>query len=72
MRTKPPFSERLERGVILSDGAMGTYLHERGVPMDRCFPELCLTDAAAIEAVHRRLLRRGLTAIAGRSRFQGR
>lgn len=53
MRTKPPFSERLERGVILSDGAMGTYLHERGVPMDRCFPELCLTDAAAIEAVHR-------------------
>ncbi len=53
MRRTPPFSERLERGIILSDGAIGTYLHERGVPMDRCFAELCLTDGAAIEAVHR-------------------
>jgi len=53
MRRTPPFSERLERGIILSDGAMGTYLHERGVPMDRCFAELCLTDGPAIEAVHR-------------------
>lgn len=53
MRRKPPFSERLERGIILSDGAIGTYLHERGVPMDRCFAELCLTDGPAIEAVHR-------------------
>jgi len=53
MRRTPPFSERLECGVILTDGAMGTYLHERGVPMDRCFAELCLTDGPAIEAVHR-------------------
>jgi len=53
MPRKPPFSERLQRGIILSDGAMGTYLHERGVPMDRSFVELCLTDPSAIEAVHR-------------------
>jgi len=53
MRRTPPFSERLESGVILSDGAIGTYLHEQGVPMDRCFAELCLTDGPAIEAVHR-------------------
>ncbi len=53
MRRTPSFSERLDHGCILGDGAMGTYLHERGVPMDRCFAELCLTDAAAIEAVHR-------------------
>lgn len=53
MRRKPPFSERLERGIILSDGAIGTYLHQQGVPMDCCFAELCLTDGPAIEAVHR-------------------
>jgi homocysteine S-methyltransferase len=53
MRRTPPFSQRLDHGVILTDGAMGTYLHTQGVPMDRCFAELCLTAARTVEAVHR-------------------
>ncbi len=44
MRKKPGFRSRLAQGVILGDGAMGTYLHLKGVPIDRCFPEYCLSD----------------------------
>lgn len=53
MRRSPDFRERLAGGVILADGAMGTYLHRRGVPMDRCFPEQSLVAPERVEAVHR-------------------
>src|SRR5438876_57571 len=46
-----PFLTRLERGPVLADGAMGTYLYERGIPFDRSFDLLNLAEAAiAIEA----------------------
>ncbi|MSP13752.1 MAG: bifunctional homocysteine S-methyltransferase/methylenetetrahydrofolate reductase [Chloroflexi bacterium] len=35
-----PFLERLNRGPILCDGAMGTMLYARGIPFTRCFDEL--------------------------------
>jgi len=31
-----PFLERLARGPLLVDGAMGTMLHGQGIPLDRC------------------------------------
>lgn len=35
---KKPFRERLEQGVIVADGAMGTMLHtQQHLPMDTCF-----------------------------------
>lgn len=40
-----PFSERLARGPILADGALGTMLYARGVPLDACFDELNLNPA---------------------------
>jgi len=36
-----------ERPIVV-DGAMGTLLHERGVPIDACFDELNLTDPGII------------------------
>ena len=30
------FGERIRQGPMLLDGAMGTLLHERGIPMDEC------------------------------------
>ena len=44
--------DRLEAGVILADGAMGTMLHSRGVSFDKCFDELNLTNPAAVAQLH--------------------
>jgi methionine synthase I (cobalamin-dependent)/5,10-methylenetetrahydrofolate reductase len=35
-RTSPAFLEAISKRVLLSDGATGTLLEERGVPMDAC------------------------------------
>ena len=51
------FLTRLERGPVLADGAMGTYLYERGIPFDRSFDLLNLTDAPLVQAVHRDYIR---------------
>ena len=46
------FLERLERGVIVADGAMGTELYRRGVPFEHCFDELCVSRPDLVGAVH--------------------
>ncbi len=47
-----PFVARLERGVLLADGAMGTLLYARGVPFDQCFDELNLSRPELIRQIH--------------------
>ncbi len=54
-----PFRERLEQGVILGDGAMGTLLHAKGVPIDACFDELNLSNPALVSEIHRAYLAAG-------------
>ena len=44
-------SELNER-VVCGDGAMGTLLVDRGVPVDRCLEELCLSDPERVTAIH--------------------
>ncbi|MGH7680885.1 MAG: bifunctional homocysteine S-methyltransferase/methylenetetrahydrofolate reductase [Candidatus Eiseniibacteriota bacterium] len=56
---KHPFLDRLARGVVLADGAMGTYLYEKGIPFDRSFDLLNLTEASLVQAVHREYIRAG-------------
>jgi homocysteine S-methyltransferase len=46
------FSRRLAEGPLLCDGAMGTLLYARGVPLDRCFDVLNLKDARLVQSVH--------------------
>ena len=47
------FVDLLKRGApVLADGAMGTMLHARGVPIDACFDELNLTQPDHIVGVH--------------------
>lgn len=48
-----PFRERLSRGVILADGAMGTELYQRGIPLESCFEAANLSQPDLVEAVHR-------------------
>jgi len=54
-----PFLKRLTTSVVLADGAMGTYLYERGIPFDRSFDLLNLTDRALIQSIHREYIRAG-------------
>src|SRR5207244_12184272 len=61
-RNKPrlhPFLERLRRGPLLGDGAMGTQLHARGVSFERSFDELNLTEPKIVEEIHRAYISAG-------------
>jgi methionine synthase I (cobalamin-dependent)/5,10-methylenetetrahydrofolate reductase len=58
--TKLPFLQRLKQGEpLLGDGAMGTLLHSRGVPMDGSFDELNLTQPEIVTGVHRDYIEAG-------------
>ncbi|HVX29070.1 MAG TPA: bifunctional homocysteine S-methyltransferase/methylenetetrahydrofolate reductase [Nitrolancea sp.] len=54
-----PFVERLSRGSILCDGAMGTLLYERGVPFDSCFDEVNLSQPTLVVDIHREYIAAG-------------
>ena len=55
----PLLLERLARGPLLADGAMGTMLHARGVGFDKCFDELNLANPAAVAEIHREYIEAG-------------
>jgi methionine synthase I (cobalamin-dependent)/5,10-methylenetetrahydrofolate reductase len=44
---------------VLSDGAMGTMLNQKGVPFDVCFDQLNLTQPALVAEVHREYIEAG-------------
>jgi methionine synthase I (cobalamin-dependent)/5,10-methylenetetrahydrofolate reductase len=56
---KSPFLDRLARGPLLGDGAMGTLLYARGVSFEQNFDELNLTQPALVGQVHRDYLAAG-------------
>ena len=45
--------DKLRASPLLADGAMGTMLHAHGVPFDRCFDELNLSQPATVAEIHR-------------------
>jgi len=55
------FRPRLNQATkpIVTDGAMGTLLHERGVEIDACFDELNLTEPAVVAEIHRDYIQAG-------------
>ena len=59
---------------LLADGAMGTFLHTRGIPFDHCFDELNLINPAAVTGIHTEYLEAGaqilLTNTFGANRFK--
>jgi homocysteine S-methyltransferase len=54
-----PFLLALEKGVLLCDGAMGTLLHERGVPVSACLEAVNLEKPELIAALHREYIDAG-------------
>src|SRR5215813_1953943 len=57
------FSERLAEGALLCDGAMGTVLYARGVPLDACFDVLNVNNARMVQGVHADYVAAGADAI---------
>ncbi len=54
---------RQSRLPIVTDGAMGTLLHERGVEIDACFDELNLLQPATVGEIHRDYIAAGAEVI---------
>ena len=57
------FLERLGRGTVVFDGAMGTMLYGRGVFVNRCFDELNLSNPNLVRQVHAEYLEAGAEVI---------
>ena len=49
---KKPYLERLQEGLILFDGAMGTMLYQGGVFLNRSFEEINLTNPKMVREIH--------------------
>src|SRR5690348_1062851 len=54
-----PLLERLEKGPVLCDGAMGTMLYSRGIPYQICYEELNLKQPELIQEIHRSYITAG-------------
>jgi len=49
---REPFLERIEKRILVCDGAMGTMLYSKGFPLSGCFDELNLTAPQQVKEVH--------------------
>jgi len=54
-----PFLERLKKGVMLCDGAMGTLLYSRGIGFEQPFDELNLSKPEMVQKVHQDYIKAG-------------
>ncbi|MEN3369826.1 MAG: methionine synthase / methylenetetrahydrofolate reductase [Verrucomicrobiota bacterium] len=55
--------DELQTRPVCGDGAIGTMLLEAGVPIDRCFEELCVTEPERIDTIHRQYIAAGARVI---------
>src|SRR5262245_58799246 len=57
------FTAALAARPLLGDGAMGTMLYARGVPLDACFDVLNATDPKIVQGIHAEYLQAGADCI---------
>jgi len=55
--------DEVQSRVLCGDGAIGTLLLAAGVPLERCFEELCVTEPERIESIHRQYVQAGARVI---------
>lgn len=53
------FRERLKKGIIISDGAMGTMIYSRGVYINQCFDALNISNPDLIRQIHKDYIKAG-------------
>ncbi len=54
-----PLMARIEREVLIADGAMATQLYQMGTPVGTCYEALCIERPNAVTSVHRSYLEAG-------------
>ena len=47
------YLKALENRIVIGDGAMGTQIYGKGVPLGHCYDELNLTKPHLIRVIHR-------------------
>lgn len=57
------FRSKLQSGIVLADGAMGTMLYTKGVFINRCFDELNLSAPQLVREVHQEYVKAGADVI---------
>ncbi|MBI5574834.1 MAG: bifunctional homocysteine S-methyltransferase/methylenetetrahydrofolate reductase [Deltaproteobacteria bacterium] len=55
--------ERMKESPLLFDGAMGTMIYDRGVFLNTCYDELCLSNPKLIAQIHREYVDAGADVI---------
>jgi len=55
--------DELQTRVLCGDGAIGTFLIDEGIPLDRCFEEISVTEPARIEKIHQQYIGAGARVI---------
>jgi methionine synthase I (cobalamin-dependent)/5,10-methylenetetrahydrofolate reductase len=55
--------DRMKETPVVFDGAMGTMIYERGVFINRCFDELCLSDPSLVREIHQKYIDAGVDVI---------
>jgi homocysteine S-methyltransferase len=53
------FRDFLKKRIVLFDGAMGTYVYQKGVFIDKCFDELNLSNPDLIRGIHAEYVKAG-------------
>ncbi|MFN2475084.1 MAG: bifunctional homocysteine S-methyltransferase/methylenetetrahydrofolate reductase [Chthoniobacterales bacterium] len=55
--------DELQTRLVCGDGAIGTLLLEGGVPLERCFEELCLSEPDRVRSIHEQYIAAGARVI---------
>jgi homocysteine S-methyltransferase len=49
---REPFLEKIDKRPVVSDGAMGTMLYAKGIPLSRCYDELNVAIPQLVKDIH--------------------
>lgn len=60
---RAPFLENLQHHLLVGDGAMGTMIYARGVPLSQSYDELNLSRPELIKSIHQEYVRAGAQAL---------
>ncbi len=60
---KKKYLDRLKDGILLYNGAMGTMLYGKGIFLNRCFEEVCLSSPEIVRDIHNAYIDAGAQAI---------
>ncbi|PZR77212.1 MAG: hypothetical protein DLM73_00140 [Chthoniobacterales bacterium] len=55
--------DEMQTRIVCGDGAIGTLLLDAGIPLDRCFEELCFTEPDRIQTIHQQYIAAGARVI---------